>query len=432
MEFFYPSHFASIVFKRLTIILIITVFPCIYCYSQPKKIYVDPENSNGLRAGTIFSTINIIPLQTTKESYFNNMADFLITPDRLIFTDNQTNSILIFDKQGKFLHRYKKKRYEIGPLQYIYAKNAVFFTSTNKNYTIPLFKKQQLIERAGAKDFSRYENIEMLHLDEKENYRIEKLHVPKYALQALRYFNGKYVMQYTRYNKYIKDTVLYHVNFIKDNEIVHSYFPFLNIPKLYTDYEDVYCNIDRTLNDSTFYIQRNYDNTIYKLINDSLQEAYRFVFPAALTMPADFSTTAFKNNIDFQNYKNKNGKAIRIFFNIVDMDHLLFFGISDNRWDSKRFVFNKKNSTLYDLSKITTDSSVHYLPAKIFSRLNNYDENYIYTYISSDDLLKEKQNILGKYKNEMPAILQKVFEGLTKFKNPIIIQLKVKPITTNK
>ena len=418
----HPKRFMKLLVHAVCYLLF--VMPC---FAQQKSIYLTPENALGIKASHLFSEINIIPLETTQESYFNNMADFLITPDRLVFTDNQSNSILIYDKQGKFLHRYKKRKYEIGPLQYIYSKNAVFFTSSNKNYTIPFAKKQQMMYKSETRDFSRYENIELLYLGEGEQYRIEKLPVPQYALNGVYYVNGRYLQQTSRYNKYVKDTVLYHANLIKDNGKTTSYFPFLNLPNLFTDYTDIRCNIDRTLNDSIFYIKKDYDNTIYRLVNDSIQEAYRFVFPATQTMPADFYTTAFKNNIDFENYKSKNGKAVKSFFNIVDLKEALFFGMNDNQWNYKRYVFNKHSSMLYDLSKITTDSSVYYMPTKVFSKLNNYDESYIYTYISSDDLLKEKANILAKYKNEVPSQLLKIFEGLTRFHNPIIIQLKIKP-----
>lgn len=417
---------------RYLILLTIFALTRVCGFAQDKTLYLDPEKATGLKAADLFSEIEIIPLETTKASYFNNMADFLITPDRLIFTDNASNSILIFDKKGKFLHKFKKKKYRLGALQYIHEKNAVFFTSTNKNYSIPMKKAHQILNDPRERDFSRYFNIELLYLNDNENYRIEKLPVPKYALLGLYYVNGMYLFQHRNHNSEVKDTVLYHANFIRDNKIVRSYFPFLNIPKLAPDYEGIDCNIDRTLNDSVFYIQKSYDNTIYRLVNDSIEPAYQFVFPSALTMPPEFHTTAFKNNIDFTSYKNDHAKAIRSFFNIVDIEDVLFFGMNDGKWSSKRYAFVKNNSMLYDLGKTTTDSTVHFLPSKIFSRLSNYDEQYIYTYLSSEDLLKEKTGILARYKDAAPTELLNAYEELTKFKNPIIIRFKVKPNTATK
>ncbi|SDC85182.1 6-bladed beta-propeller [Niabella drilacis] len=395
--------------------------------AQDQSLYIVPESALGIKASNLFSEIRLIPLETTGGSYFNNMADFLVTPDRLIFTDNESNSILVFNKEGKFLYKYKKKKYKLGGLQYSYAKNAVFFTSSNKNYTIPLPKAQQMTEHPGNRDFSKYRNIELLYLGANENYRIEKLPVPYYALSSLYYMNGRYLTQNNRYNKYTKDTVAYHLNIMDGNKKTAAYFPFLNVPKLPPDFDDIRINIDRTQNDSTLYIKKDYDNTIYKLVNDSLTPAYRFVFPAANTMPATFFTTAFKNNIDFTNYKSKYGKAARSFFNILDLPSVLFFGMNDNSWGYKRYVFNKKTSSLYDLSKTTSDSSTYFLPAGIFSKISNYDNEYVYTFVSPGDLLKEKAAILAKYNNTPPPVLKQLLESTGKFSNPIIIQLKVNP-----
>ena len=400
-----------------------------YCYAQEKIWYIDPDQAIGIKASNLFSAIRLIPLQTTKESNFTNMADFVVTPDRLIFTDNESNAILIFDKAGKFLYKYKKRQYTLGGLQYIQSKNALFFTSRNKNYTIPKKKMQQMLAYPGSRDFAKYINIELMQLDSSQHYKTDKLPVPKYALQGIYYLDGTYIAEQNSYNKYAKDTVLYHANLFKDDQLTASYFPFLNAPKLPIDYDEISYTISRTLADSVIYIQRDYDHTIYRLSNNDIQPAYRFVFPATHTMPASFQTTAFKNNIDFTNFKNNHKKAIRKFFNIVDLNDYLFIGMNDNDWSQNKYVLNKNNAVLYNLNKITSDSSVYYLPQKIFSRLNNYDKDYIYTFISSDDLLKEKQNLLNKYKDGLPPELAGIFEKLTKFNNPVIVQLKVKPNT---
>lgn len=395
--------------------------------AQDQALYIVPDNALGIKAANLFSEIRLIPLETTSASYFNNMADFVVTPDRLVFMDNESNSILVFNKEGKFLHKFKKKKYKLGPLQYSYAKNAIFFTSTNKNYTIPFSKVLQMTQKPGNRDFSKYKNIEFLYLGSNEQYRVEKQPVPFYALNSLYYMNGRYLVRNSRYNKYAKDTVLYHLDIMNGSNRERSYFPFLNVAKLPTDFDDISINIDRTLNDSTVYLQKNYDNTLYKLVNDSLIPEYRFVFPAANTMPSSFYTTAFRNNIDFSSYKTKYGKAIRSFFNIIDLEKVLFFGMNDNAWGYKRYVFNKNASLLYDLSKTTSDSVTCYLPAGIFSKISNYDRDYVYTYVSPGDLLKEKASILSRYNNAPPPFLKELLDQISKFSNPVIIQLKINP-----
>ncbi|MBO9592445.1 MAG: 6-bladed beta-propeller [Niabella sp.] len=232
--------------------------------AQDQALYIVPDNALGIKAANLFSEIRLIPLETTSTSYFNNMADFVVTPDRLVFMDNESNSILIFNKEGKFLHKFKKKKYKLGPLQYSYAKNAIFFTSTNKNYTIPFSKVLQMTQKPGNRDFSKYKNIEFLYLGDNERYRVEKQPVPFYALNSLYYMNGRYLVRNSRYNKYSKDTVLYHLDIMNGNTLERSYFPFLNVAKLPTDFDDISINIDRTLSDSTVYLQKT---TTIRFIN---------------------------------------------------------------------------------------------------------------------------------------------------------------------
>src|SRR5690606_21354383 len=106
------------------------------------------------KASVLFSDAELVPLQTTKASQFTNIQDFLVTPHHFIFLDNASNAIFIFDKQGRFLHKYKKKKYRLQTIQYVASENAVFITGRNKNYTIPDMKAQQLIATSAKKNYS--------------------------------------------------------------------------------------------------------------------------------------------------------------------------------------------------------------------------------------------------------------------------------------
>ncbi|MCH5600514.1 hypothetical protein [Niabella ginsengisoli] len=202
------------------------------------------------------------------------------------------------------------------------SKNALFVVGRNKNYTIPPAKAQQLIQQSSKQDFSKYVSLELIHLE--KNYSVEQLPVPRYALNEIYYFNDKYITVNNRYNKYITDTIAYYLNVVEDDKIVRSYFPFINLPKLWPFYESVDIAIDNTQSDTTLYITRQFDNTVYALNPDSLYTRYPFVFPADKTMPASFQSTLFKNNIDFNTAKNKNNKVISSFYNVLKHQHILF------------------------------------------------------------------------------------------------------------
>ncbi|MGN7784668.1 6-bladed beta-propeller [Niabella sp. 22666] len=412
---------------------ILTWFACLaicpmFLWGQDKALYLNPENALGFKASVIFSEAELIPLETTKASSFNNVQNFLVTPYHFVLLDNIANAVLIFDKQGKFLYKYKKKKYRITGVQYVGSQNALFIKALNKNYTIPELKAQQMIEQSVKTDFSKYTSLELLHLDKATNYRVESLPTPRYALNNIFYLNGYYLSVSSRYNKYLKDTIDYHLDLIKNDQIVKSYFPFINLPKLPPYYSNVNFSINNTLDDNSLLIQKQFDNTIYRLTPDSLYLEYKFVFPADQTMTGDFQSTMFRSNIEHNAAINKNNKVISELNNLVEHKHLLFFSARAVNYAQKNYLFNSTDNKLYDLGKITTDSIVYNLPPKIFSSITEQDEEYVYTRISSVDLLKEKDKLIAQNKN-LPERTKDLLAKLDKFDNAIVIKLKVKPST---
>lgn len=411
--------------RILTWVICLALCP-IWLRAQDKALYLNPENALGLKASVIFSDAELIPLETTKASSFNNVQNFLVTPDHFILLDNIANAVLIFDKQGQFLHKYKKKKYRITGVQYVGSKNALFIKALNKNYTIPELKAQQMIEQSAKTDFSKYTSLELLHLDKASRYSVEKLPAPRYTLNNIFYLNGYYLSVNGRYNKYLKDTVDYHLDIIKDNKIIKSYFPFINLPKLPPYYANVSFSVNNTLDETALLVQKQFDNSIYALTADSLYLKYKFVFPADQTMTGDFQSTMFRNNIEYNTAVNKNNKVISGLNNLVEHKHLLFFSARAVNYAQKNYLFNTIDNKLYDLGKITTDSVVYNLPPKIFSSITEQDGEYVYTRISSADLLKEKEKLIAQNKN-LPAPAKDLLAKLDKFDNAIVIKLKVKP-----
>lgn len=408
----------------------LSLYPAIL-FCQDRALYLNPDNAPGAEASALFSEAELIPLQTSKASHFTNMQDFLVTPYQFIFLDNASNAVFIFNKQGKFLYKYKKRKYKIQSIQYVRAQNALLIKAANKNYTIPKMKAQQMIKKSAKNDFSKYISLELLHLDDTTGYTVERLSVPRYALNALYYFNGNYLTVNDRYNKYLKDTIAFHLNMVHDNKIIKSYFPFLNIPRLAPYYMDIDFTITPANDSSSFLIQKEFDHTVYKLTADSLYEKYKFVFTADQTMAGDFQTTLFKNNIDFNTALKKNNKVISRFYNMMEHKNLLFFSTSTVNNQSKNLLFNSVDNKLYDLRKVTTDSVAYFLPSRIFSTITRQDDDYVYTIISSSNLLNEKEKLLSK-NEDLPENIKQLLDKLDKFDNAIIIKLKVQPSTTRK
>ncbi len=410
--------------RSLIAILFAVFYTPVMLAQEARPLYLDPENAVGAKASVLFSDIKLIPLETTKSSFFNNTTDFVVTPDYFIFLDGIGNAVLIFDRQGRFVHRYKKKKYALQSIRYIPATNTLFVTGKNKNYTIREMKAQQLVAQPGKRNFAKYVSLELLHLDKASGYKVESLPVPKYALAGLIPFGNDYLLTSGRYNKYIKDTVAYHLNITQGNQVKTTYFPYLNLPKLAPYYEGVRFSIHSIPDGTGFLVQKEFDNTIYKLTKDSLFVQYRFVFPADQSMSGDFLNTLYKSNIEYNAARNKNNKVISTYSSIMEHQDLLFFSFNRLSYASKSLLFNNTDNKLIDLSKITTDSTVYFLPPAVFSRIDRQDKNHVYTRISSTELLRERDKILAKGE-DFPDEVKELLKNYNKFDNPIIIQLKV-------
>ncbi|RYE36341.1 MAG: 6-bladed beta-propeller, partial [Sphingobacteriales bacterium] len=75
--------------------------------SKKVTIRVDPANTMGGNVSEIFASVDYIPLETTSESTFGRIEQLEVTDDRFIILDENTNCILIFKKDGKFVAKIK-------------------------------------------------------------------------------------------------------------------------------------------------------------------------------------------------------------------------------------------------------------------------------------------------------------------------------------
>ena len=64
---------------------------------------IDPQSARGAAVSQIFDEVKFIPLETTKESLFGNIAQFKVVNNNFIIYDYDTKAILLFNDEGKFL-----------------------------------------------------------------------------------------------------------------------------------------------------------------------------------------------------------------------------------------------------------------------------------------------------------------------------------------
>ena len=416
--------------KRRFAFIITLICLCLTKTAFPQdsiKVYADPESITGFKASKFIAQIDFLPLQTTKQSKYHNGAGFLMAGSDIVVQDYAGNSLYLFDKiSGKFLHTFKndKKRYVMAHIQYVPAKNALFIQSLNKHYTITDKKNTQLVKRWQGRDISRFVSLEWLSLG--RNYPLQSIPAPSVAFNInLYYFDGGYIYRNYSNNPHVKDSILYRlVQYDRNNQIKHRYFPFLNLHGLWSDYYkyNLGLNENSTLDDSSQLFQLDFNPTIYELRPDTLIAKYQFVFPIASVMPQDFNSLSFRNNIDVQKYKDKNTKAFTNFYSMFEHGKYLFFNTNTLSYENRKFMLT--GNILYDLDKITTDSSLLNLPPNLLTRIFGQDKDYLYAVTDAATLLKYKAALLktDKLTEQFKAYLS----AMTKDDNDIILKIQLK------
>ena len=418
--------------KRLSLLLGITLCSVQLTMAQTSiKVYADPESTPGIKASKFIDHIDFIPLEAGKAAKYSSANNYKIAGDQLVVHDDQDNRLIFFDKKtGKYLYSFKndKKRYKIVHFQYAPDRDALLVTSLNKHYTISSKKAGQLIGRWQNRDIAKF--VQMQWIDLKDHYRTKKMRVPSIALNNdFTYLNGAYIFRNYQTNHYSKDTVLYRlVQYDAQQHIKHQYFPFLNLKGLWSDYYKYKLPLveNSTTSDSSMLFQVDFDPTIYELKPDTLIEKYRFVFPMKNSLPADYSSLSFRNDIDFQKYKDKNSTAFSEAYQIIEHGKVLIFSL--NALSRKHSAFLLLNNILYDYTKVITDSSIHNLPPTILRGICGQDKNYIYAIFNPMSILRQKEILLKD-----ATISQAFKDYLTQFQpemadsyNDILLRIKIK------
>lgn len=421
-------HFKLIVF--VVCFFLINSIITVKAYSQDSivKIYVDPKSASGIKASKFIDSIDFIPLETTKESKYSNSYWFILAKNQYVIMDNTANALFVFNKKtGKFLYKYKneKKRYKINSIQYVPSKDAVLIKSINNHYTISDNKALQLIKRWKGRDISKYVSMKWLYLD--NGFKIQSARAPSLVLNPnVTYIDNGFIYRNYAYDKYAKDSILYRiVQYDSYNRIRHKYFPYLNLSKLWSYYNNymLALPVGSTLNKNTMLFQLDYSPVIYEIFPDTIVERYRFIFPMANVMPSTFNSLKFNSNIDFEKYKEKHNEAISYSFVMLQHGKYLIFGVTTLGYDYMHFML--LNNTLYSLDRLTSDSSIYNLPANIFTEnISRQDNNYIYAVIDAATMLKQKQSLLAN-KNVSQAF-KNYLNKMTKDDNNIVIRIKLK------
>lgn len=112
--------------KRIDLLLLVLLLLLISCKESKRAnfqrvIEIKTERSSRLKLSQFVDSVIVIPLETNASALIGQIGKIQFFKDRLYIQDDLANSILVFDKRGRFVERLS--RIGLGPGEYIRLKD---------------------------------------------------------------------------------------------------------------------------------------------------------------------------------------------------------------------------------------------------------------------------------------------------------------------
>jgi hypothetical protein len=409
-----------------------TIFPAILLlivttgYSQPQKLYFDPNYAGGAPQSQLFEEIQYIPLETTRGSRFGRISELIVTPQYFIVRDNDTDAVYFFDRRGKFLRKYSMKGYRVMSIQLVPKKNTAYISFITKSYN----PSQSEIKKwtGDPKEMSGPAVTRAVYYDLKDVTKGKVTPIANFSLAILRptlLKDGLWAYSHIYADKKWEDSTDYELKIWNGQRTLREYFPF-NMQKS-SEFFDEPARISFYSNpsDGTILFSRPYHYTLYQLLSDSITERYTFVLPAESSLPASFFTQNFASKTELLDFKTKHTQYNLGIRGVTETAQYLFFGLDYLRGGRDRsYLFDKASNQFYNQFRISSDSNNYFLPV-IPNGIQYNDGARLYSSVSSAAMFQSKE--AAKTRNlEYNAVLKKYFAGSDRNGNPVIVQLKPK------
>jgi len=389
--------------------------------SEMVTLRIDPQAARGAAVSQIFSEVEFIPLETTKESLFGNINDLKIIEDNYVIFDYDTKAILIFGKDGKYKAKINASNVPVEKDD----KNKVEFygfiaeQENNTNY-IAVF--------SGSRIFYFDLKGKLVKKIMQKNY------INLHKTRDIKFKDQGAVFRPDFLERKGKDSTYYELGIINNKDSV-GYFPY-SIKRYEND--EFWSSGSRFYQSSpneVLYLNF-YSYDIYKARPTKLSLAYHLIFPAVYSLPNDFATNPVyvkKRGEYFQN----NPKVFYCLSNTFLVGNNLFLKMHNYGWDrstKKALIYNLKTSELTSIQDLEPDSLSSFLPVTdangdFYDFMNRgfhlFENGYFYTNYSSLAMFTFKEQSEGKT-TKYPPNLEAYFKTQNKKSNPIIVKLKPK------
>ena len=387
-----------------------------------ETLRIDPSNAIGGNVSDFFTNVEFIPLETTKESTFGSVTKLEITDDYFILLDDNTHSILIFTKEGKF-HAKIKSAESGGSYIYSFSINRwihqiIFSRDNDKTLTYCDYdgKIVKTIKLGGQHASDETQSPEIYFFE------------PNKGIASYSYNNIDSISK--DYKTYSRSLIVY----ANDNRKVYA--QGLHYGNDESELDIISSGLGPITKfgvDTTFFYSKIYDFTVYTITPNTIKLSYKFIFPLNSSIPDDFVGNKIYKHKHIE-YLQKNGHAIfglsnffRIGENLIFKTNMLNSGTKEDN-----LIYNLKSGSLIAYKHILQDSLSYFLPIYEASGWTFNDvgllackDGYLYTSLSSLQMFKSHDENTDQKPN-YPVNLKAYFAKADKTDNPVLVRVKLK------
>lgn len=402
---------------------------CLFLYisaasQNGKELYFQPSFAQGASASKMFEEVKYIPLQTTKKSLFGRIRELIVSDAYFIIWDTDTNSIYFFDKNGKFVKKFRPHKCIIKTIQLDRKRNALFISGFNKHFNFSRAEVEKMMSDPTNKSFARYTWSGYYDLSDIHKEKVEVIKDFSLALVTPTIFDNWWAYSFIYANRRWNEDTDYELKIYDGTKTIKQYFPY-NKKSGAIYYNPGKISFFPVEDNEMLLFTRPYDYSIYTLTKDSVSLLYKFILPLENSLPKSFFEMPFRSKNDFDEYKYKNGSLVWGLRNVYKMGNYLFFSLDYNKsYREKHFMYDEGTKRFYNMGRVSTDSSTAYLPL-LQNGIQYCDNEYLYTSISSSTMFQTRDNTQRRSPQYTPEI-KEYFDKGDRTDNPVIIQLKLK------
>ncbi|MGM9477248.1 6-bladed beta-propeller [Pedobacter sp. GSP4] len=384
--------------------------------SHVVTLRIDPQSARGAAVSQIFDEVKFVPLETTKESLFGNIAELRIAKNNFLIYDYDTKAVLLFDASGKYITKIDATKLE-----------------TDKADKQKAVSRGFTLTKEGDTDYIVVytpNNAQYFTFEGKFVKKVKKFDY----FSKLSFGNGDVEIKPYLNVKKGKDSTLYSIATI--NKKTKDTLAYFKLGDKFFEKDDWYGDnpITKYADNEAFYTNF-YDYRLYKLTDNKLEMAYKFIFPALNSLPKDFISNPLYIKKRFE-YFEKNKKVFHGIGSSYLIGDNLYLKLSNIFWDKdqkKSLIYNTKTTELLSFQDLEPDSLSSFLPITDsgfgYDFENRgflaYEDKKFYTSYSALAMFTFKERSAGKT-TTYPALLENYFKTGNRKSNPVIVILKPK------